>query len=328
TVFYFDQKGYNPISTYNRTTRKWFDVKKEIKPDIVFFTVPYPFAKDEYYITNYLDSLTCYVPYAFMATSNYELRFNQLLHNLAWKLFYETPVHKKLAEQYARNNGKNVVVTGFPGFDMIINENYSPRDNWKIKEKSIKRIIWSPHHLMKEGLKTSNFLDYYQLMLDIANRYRGKIQIAFKPHVMIKQKLYSYPEWGKKRTDEYYNKWRDLENGQLEETDYVDLFLTSDALINDSQSFITEYLCTGKPELFMISNEEVIKGWNECGERALSVLYQCRNKKELYSFINSVVLGERDPLKTERTRFLEDVLPPNDMTASENIYKEILDAIH
>lgn len=325
----FKEKGYEPIRSYNKEASKWIDVKTEINPDIIFFTLPYRLTRNEYFITNYLDSITCYVPYAFMATNDYELRFNQFFHNVVWKSFYETTLHKKLAVQYADNAGINVVVTGYPGFDMLMDEAYLPEDRWKIKDRSFKRIIWAPHHLMREGLKTSNFLNYNQIMLDIASKYRDKIQVAFKPHIMIKQKLYHYPEWGKKRTDDYYNTWRNLANGQLEEVDYIDLFLTSDACINDSQSFITEYLCTGKPELFMISNDGVMKGWNEHGVRAISALYISRSVNDVYNFIDKVVLGEDDPLRDIRKTFIEEViLPPNKKTASENIYQEILNLIY
>jgi len=325
----FLSKSYNVIRTFNEVTKEWLDVKKDVKPDIVFFTNPHGgVTMKEYYINSYLDYLTCYVPYAIMVPSTYEGQFNQVFHNVIWKSFYETTIHKRIAKKYAYNKGRNVTVTGYPGCDVFLNKEYKPKDCWKIKDESIKRIIWAPHHFMKEERKTSNFLEYHQIMIDIAKKYSRKIQIAFKPHPIIKPKLYSYPEWGKERTDKYFKEWELLDNGQLEEGDYVDLFLTSDALILDCGSFISEYIFTGKPALFMISNDEVMKGFNEYGEKAINVLYQSRKIEDVHSFIDKVVLEEKDPMKNLRTKFLEEILmPPNNMSASENIYYSILNEL-
>ncbi|MEA2016527.1 MAG: CDP-glycerol--glycerophosphate glycerophosphotransferase, partial [Actinomycetota bacterium] len=89
----FERKGYKPIRAYNSTTGKWLDVKNEMKPDIIFFTNPHYLTKKEYYISHYLNSLTCYVPYAFMTPNTYDYQFNQFFHNTVWKAFYETPIH-------------------------------------------------------------------------------------------------------------------------------------------------------------------------------------------------------------------------------------------
>jgi len=62
---FFKKKGYRTVSTYNKKSKLWIDVKKTINPDIVFFTNPHHITKSEYYINNYLDRLTCYVPYSF-----------------------------------------------------------------------------------------------------------------------------------------------------------------------------------------------------------------------------------------------------------------------
>lgn len=317
----FSEKGYKVVKTYNEVTKEWMEVRKEINPDIVFFTNPHNLTGSKYYITSYLDKLTCYVPYAFMAADRYREQVDQLFHNILWKAFYETTIHKKIAEQYATIKGTNVIVSGYPSSDIFFNKEYDPVDVWKIKDRKIKRIIWAPHHLMKELSQPSTFLKYYGLMLEIAKQYEDKIQIALKPHPVVKYKLYTYPEWGKERTDRYFEQWKQLNNGQLVEGFYDDLFLTSDALIHDCGSFITEYIYTKKPSLFMISNNEVMKGWNEYGEKALKVLYHGYSENDIYNFIDNIVIKNDDLMKDRRLNFLAEVLtPPNGETASKNIY--------
>ena len=314
----FKKKGYNVIKTYDNETGEYLDVKKSFSPDIVFYTSPYQALQDyRYYIKQFSNTLTCYVPYAIM-TVYFDFICDLDFHNLVWKFFVETPLHKEIALKQ-KNRGENIVVTGYPGFDQLLIKKKQNDTVWKNKNPVLKRIIWAPHHSMTELNKVSNFLEYHDFFLELAVSYKDKLQIAFKPHHLLRIKLEeSY--WGKERTDTYYNKWADLENGQLENGDYTDLFLTSDALIHDCGSFMAEYLITGKPSLFMIRDESIMEYWTTFGEKAIAAHYQSRNKNQLREFIESVVLNENDPMRTERDTFVKNILlQKNGLTASENI---------
>lgn len=316
----FKKKGYNVIKTYNNETGEYLDIKKTFSPDIIFYTNPYKGLQDaRYYINQFLETLTCYVPYAVM-TTNYESFYNLDFHNLVWRIFSETPIHKEIALQKQINKGQNNIVTGYPGFDDLTINKMPNAKVWENRNPSLKKIIWAPHHSMNELNKVSNFLEYCDFFLELASMYKDKIQIAFKPHPLLRVKLEKDPNWGKEKTDLYYNEWENLENGQFENSEYVDLFLTSDALIHDCGSFMSEYLITGKPSLFMIRNESVMKEWSAFGEKAVSMHYQSRNKKQLMDFIDEVVLNEKDWMKEERNTFVQNTLiQNNELTASKQI---------
>lgn len=324
--------GYNVKRTYNEETKKWLDVKNEVKPDIVFFTNPHKLTKDEYYITNYLDCLTCYVPYAFVVIHLLQDHYNQSFHNFLWKAFYETEMHKKFAVKYAFNKGKNVIVTGYPGIDKLIDSKYIPKDIWKIKDRKLKRIIWAPHHTIdddKSNLSYSNFIRYHQFMIDLAEKYYGKIQIAFKPHPILFEKLVQHEDWGKEKTEAYYLQWGNMKNGQLEVSSYDDLFLTSDAMIHDSASFMVEYLYTGKPVAFTVRDINIEDRFNDFGKMVYKHLYKLNNESDIIDFIERVVFQEQDSMKNERLAFLQRVLlPPGGQSASKNIFNEILKATY
>lgn len=320
TYLFFSKKGYDVLYSYDFTTGHFLDVRHELKPDIIFYTSPYRgLIDDRYYITQFPDILTCYVPYAFMSVK-YSWTYDLEFHNLLWTFFVESSLHKKEAEKHQCIHGQNMYISGFPGCDIFLN-NYQPKyDVWKIEDRNIKRIIWAPHHLLHEGQKGSNFLDYYAVMLEIANLFRDKIQIAFKPHPLLKLKLKKEKDWGEERTEFYYKQWQNLPNGQLEEGVYVDLFLTSDALIHDCGSFITEYLYTQKPSLFMFSKDADRKAQNEYGRKALDVHYISYNRKDLLNFINNVVIDNNDYMKGKRLKFLKEIAyPPNGKLAAQNI---------
>lgn len=315
----FKSKGYNVIKTFNKETGEYLDIKSTFSPDIVFFTNPHEGLQDyRYYINQFSKTLTCYVPYG-VSSINYELDHILGFHNLVWKIFTETSIHKEIAVQKQRNKGRNRVVTGFPGFDPLLTT-ATPKEVWKNKNPTLKRIIWTPHHLMHELNKGSNFLEYHDFFLELATTYKDKIQITFNPHPLLRIKLEKDPNWGKEKTDIYFNKWANLENGQYGNGSYTDLFLTSDALIHDSISFMSEYLITGKPSLFMIRNESIMEYWSIYGEKALAVHYQSRNQKQVIDFIENVVLNENDSMKAERDNFVQStLLQKNKLTASQNI---------
>jgi hypothetical protein len=323
----FKIKGYNVIKTLNEETSEWLDVKKEIRPDIVFFTNPHNITKKEYYINNFLHVLTCYVPYAFVVIHSIEMHYNQNFHYFLWKHFVETKYHKEFANIYLLEHSKNVIISGYPSLDKVFRKDYKPKNVWKdYKKGNAKKIIWAPHHTISgqgEGLDYSSFMEYHEYFIVLLKR-RDDIQIAFKPHPMLKVKLYKNKEWGNEKTDSYYNIWNKLPNGQLEEGEYTDLFQLSDAMIMDSASFIVEYLYFDKPLCFTMRNDAVKDRFNSFGKIVFNYLYTAKDNNEIDFFIDNVVIGEKDILKSKRNHFLiNDILPKNGKTASENIYNEL-----
>ncbi len=299
---YFKEKDYTVINSYSKESNTWLDVKKEIKPDIVFFSVPYNYTKTEYCINNFLDTLTCYVPYSFQVSSLTKTQYDMDFHNFLWKAFYETNIHKKIALNNSRNIGKNVEVVGYPNIDRFFFQ-AEVIDQWKIKDKGIKRIVWSPHHTIEgfgAGLNYSNFLKMADFMLDFAKKNVNRIQIAFKPHPLLKSRLYRHSDWGKEKTENYYKQWSMLPNGFFSNSDYIDLFLTSDGLINDSGSFLAEYFFSGKPQIFVAHDKNIVERFNDFGKYIFQKVYVGYQLTEIEKFINEIIIGGQDYMRKIR----------------------------
>jgi CDP-glycerol glycerophosphotransferase (TagB/SpsB family) len=147
-------------------------------------------------------------------------------------------------------------------------------------------------------------------MLEIAEKYKDDVQFAFKPHPVLKFKLINI--WGKEKTEAYYKKWEELENAQLEQGYYMDLFKTSDALIHDCASFTAEYLYTGKPVLFMVRDPQVLSHWNPFGRKCFDMHYHAENTEQIEEFIKNVVLQGQDSMQEEREKFCREYLYPAD----------------
>lgn len=322
----FQSKGYNVIKTYSSETNRWLDINIAIKPDIVFFLAPHPITKKEYRIDNFTKTLTCYIPYTFQTTYNYESMYNRPFHNMVWKAYYQTNIHKQIAVRHADNRGRNVVVTGYPGIDGFLEAKGTP-SQYNKSNKTKKSIIWAPHHTIEgEGLNLnfSNFLRYHEFMIELANEYREKVYITFKPHPILRPKLNKKEIWGVERTDKYYNFWKDSDFCNLNEGNYEQLFIESDAMMHDCDSFMGEYLSLDKPVLYTRKDDFVEDRQNEFGKSAMKMHYQAKNEKEIIYFIDKVVIEGEDTLKNLRYDWIKtNLIPQNSKSASLNIFNDL-----
>lgn len=319
---YVKKKGYEYYNTQDYlNVHIW-----EYKPDIVFYQKPYDEAI--HYSFNYrrhLNSLFCNVNYApHMLIEKWAI--NQPLYNYLWQYYFE---NESVAEEHRKikKNKKCITVTGVPCFDCLIKDKSEYPTPWKNQNKEKKKIIWAPHHTIPEmntsGIAYSTFVDYCDYMLELAKKYKETTQWAFKPHPILKNKLYFI--WGKDKTDCYYNEWASLENSQLETGEYIGLFKHSDAIIHDCSAFTVECHFTHNPILYLVrDNDEHIKNLTIYGRKAFDLHYKGYNKEDIEKFIVHVLNGE-DKIKSERERFYNEyLLPPNGKTACENIIDAIL----
>ena len=304
------------------------NVLKELSPDILFYPQPYDgqFIR-QYEHHNFRYRLLCYYPYAFWMSAN-DWSYNMPLHNYAWKLFYSTDLHRKDAQIFAYNEGRNVEVVGYPNADNFLLKEHI--DVWKPQSKCKKRIIWAPHFtIFADGYVTqSNFLWMADFMLELTNRYADKIQFVFKPHPRLLTELYKHENWGKDKTTLYYTEWKTRENTQLEEGEFIDLFMTSDAMIHDSGSFCVEYHYSGNPVMYIADNfEQQLTDKGEFGKQAMRQHYIGKCEEDIFNFIENVVLKGDDPMKQGREDFYNQyLLPPNGKSVAENTMDVLLKA--
>ena len=326
TEMFVREQGYEYIVPFNEKRGRWEDVKKTLHPDIVFFSSPYKDHLPQYYIYHFKDTLTCYIPYGFCSVKAYKNNYDLIFHNLVGLYLMETEWHLEAAARTARNGGYNLFRTGYPATEVFLRKDYVAKNVWKPQRTPKNKIIWAPHHPVDDPDGVATFLQYYDFMLKMAEKYKDRIQIAFKPHQLLKFKLVYI--WGQERTDAYYAHWDELENGQLEESSYVDLFLTSDAMIHDSGSFTTEYLFIRKPVMYLVGKDKIERRFNTFGMEAFRCHYQGENEDQIEHFIVDTVINGSDPKQTDRSAFYDRWLAPKEgLMPSQKIMKTIEDFI-
>ena len=89
------------------------DIRKTIDPDILFYAQQYDgilTPKHEY--RNFLDRLLCLVPYGIGPSFTYWF-YDTPFHNLAWRLYYPSPIEMEDARLLAFNKARNARMSGY-----------------------------------------------------------------------------------------------------------------------------------------------------------------------------------------------------------------------
>ncbi len=298
----------------------------KFKPDIVFYQKPYSdcFQNLKLYFQNY-KTLFAYVPYSFH-NSIEGWAYSSPYLKKCWQIYYENELLAKQYGELVKPKHPNSYATGLPMMDELLVPKENVPDQWKKHAPGKKRIIYAPHHSInpENWWQSSTFLDMGEAMLELAEKYSGKVQWAFKPHPLLRGKLNKI--WGKQRTDDYYRRWSEAEWSQFESGKYLGLFKHSDAMIHDCGSFIMEYLYTGNPVMYMMKNDKLDSTWNDGYKQALSMHYHGWTVEDIENFIRNVIDGH-DPMSSDRETFIaENMTPPNGVSASQNIIDCILSA--
>lgn len=324
---------YEPYLTddYIFSYEKWV----EAKGDIYLYTNPwmgsYPMEMKVNNMT--LSSITYYVPYGFLLMKGEQHQFNQISHNLFSCIFCETKKHLELYGEYCDIGNSHVRFSGYPKMDYYYQER-----SWEINQikrlwKGIDdnhskiRIIYSPHWNFEGGYAT--FLSNGMKILEYAEKHPDTTSWIYKPHPLLEAELISKGYMSQKDYSSYVDRWKNATNAKIYlQGDYGDIFATSDAIINDSVSFIAEYMYTHKPMLLL---QNGYADYNAFGIECVNCIYTCKgdNIDGIIDFINNIKTG-RDTMKIKREKFWKthlDYYSANGTLASDYIVTQISDVI-
>lgn len=295
----------------------WNDLKKQFSPDFVFVAHPYDYLIP-FSVKDLRDVLVCYIPYGYSNMAEPRVYAGNKIKYF-YRYYLESAYIQQEARKYMKNNADNTRVSGLPMADWI-------KGSTESRETDRKCIIWAPHWTIRNHtggvLDVSTFLTVADDMLKIARKYESKITMVFKPHPLLKRKLYADVEWGQERTEAYFKAWEEGVNTSMEEGNYADLFARSDAMIHDSGSFIQEYLLTNKPCLYMVRSDGSAM-FNKSTKQALDCYQKGYNAVDVDNFVQSVLNGE-DPLADKREAFLKSYLLPKGQSPVKNIIQDLL----
>jgi len=311
-----------------------YDISKD-KPDMVFISNPYESVTTEQFwpetIAKY--SKLVYLPYytgMIISDESIQVHCCMPVAKCAWRIIAQSQKVKEMHKKYAPKHGENVIVTGLPKWDDIINlmqETVTVHMSWEKKLKGKKVFLWNSHFSVGTG--DSTLLDYGKAILELFSN-RDDIALIWRPHPMTETifKLY-YPQ--------YASLWRDMKdtveisNNMIFDTNfsYNMAFQCSDALISDFSSIIVQYMLVEKPILWL-KKPLASQGGSDLNTSEYLIRFDCSELAatidEIFGFVERVVQGI-DLKKEERLKIMHEDLPCADGHVGERVCDLLLDEL-
>lgn len=323
---YFESRGYETYSAVDKSGNVVKQVS-DLNPDMVYFSCPYPETSQEFYSKIFKSYLSFYIPYFYMIYSwdGDDKFYNTSFHNSMMRTYlpHKTSYNKAINISCADN--RQWFLSGYPSCERLYSKASNKRA-WNSGSDNKIKLIWAPHHSIYEDMlpNLGSFLFVADFLKEIAVKYKDRIYLSFKPHPLLKAKLDDHPEWGTDKTNEYYNFWNKSGFSQLDEGEYLDLFIQSDAMLHDSSSFLAEYLFVEKPVMYIDFKNNFNGQFNDFGIKAYQSCLIAKNITDIESFIDGLLFGSNQITKNH-AEFLENEIYPfyKDKLPSERIIEDI-----
>ena len=314
-----DKYGDRVIGGFDKRTDSYLELGDNYK--IIGFANPYNSLVHYNHGSDYfLDKnvLTIYSSYGFGALAFWDEVIKLDFYNYLWKAFIDTEDNLTHLKEKEVIKGKNGLVTGYIKMDALANVKPSNRTR--------KRILICPHHTVfgDSTLNISNFLRYSEFFVELPKKY-NEIDFVFRPHPLLFTNIIKHNIWTKSEVDDYINRLLASKNIVYDtQGDYFQSFVDSDAMIHDCGSFIGEYLYTKKPCCYMIRDkEETYNTLLPFGKKCMDQYYLAKEENDIISFIDDVVLNNKDKKKESREKFVENELMVNYPNASKFVISEL-----
>lgn len=306
----------NVLDGYDEKSKEFLDLSDQF--DIIYLACPYNSMVNKVHGVKYLSTrnvLPVYISYGCMPDKYGCNEIIPLLEiSLFWKVFADNKISYKDYKKYELLRGKNVSCTGYAKMDSLSKAKEEPHEK--------KTIILAPHHTINNpGLPLSNFLSYYDFLLELPAKYPD-IHFVFRPHPLLFVNMVNEKVWTKEQVEEYKEKLKNLGVTYSFGGNYFDVFVNSDAIIHDCSSFVVEYLYTDKPCCF-VAKSNYKKIFSRLGNSCLKHYYKAFNKDDILHFIDEVVVKGNDSLKEKRIAFAEKNIRLNYPDVSKIIFEDI-----
>lgn len=294
------------INGYNHETKQWLDIRI-LKPDYVFFQQPYdvmrPYTYKSSQVMRY--AKVCYVNY-YALSANYflfkECMPNDFLRSISL-FFAQNPLEEEYIKKLISEVKKcrvRVKMTGFPRFDKLERYRMKCSNNWNLPRKAgTKRILWTPRWTTSEN--ACNFFDYKDKLLSYI-ALNQDVDFIFRPHPQAFLEWAATGELSADKAKEYKGQYEQLRNAKIDQQkEYLTTFYSSDILVTDISSIITEYFLTGNPIIYCHKTDL----FNNFSRKLSEGFYWVHNWDELKSTLNMLRTGD-DPLYEKRQRIIKE----------------------
>jgi hypothetical protein len=298
---------------------------EEVDADVIFYQQPWGMKDWPRRMAG--RALGAYLHYGFMIMANHGMHYNiGTFHPYLWRYFAQTEEHRLLHLAHDPAAYERIVVTGYPKLDVFLEPEGPARERaaetWAGPDPQAKRIIFAPHHsLGRDNLQMSTFRWTGQRLLDLARSEPG-LQWVYKPHPTLKHSVVKNGVMTRSQYQEYERAWSALPNATVYDSGgYFDIFRSSDAMVTDCGSFLAEYLPTGKPLIWLVSEHSI--GLNRIGERLEPGLYRADDLPSFDRAFDHVIRAGHDPLEEVRASKVPLLFPGGQQPSSAAVVEHL-----
>lgn len=290
--------------------------------DLIFYCTPYDSLLLPYLrLQNQKKALGFYSLYGY-PLEEYKVWYDLTFHNLLYRYYLSYSQELEVYKRLSRTKGANGLVSGAPIYDHLMQ--HQDRDQ---EESDLPLFIIAPHHSIEPwGYALSTFLSYSSVFLGLIEKYHSRARFVFKPHPMLKNKLYHHPQWGVEKTDAYYNYWKTIPNCNICQDDYIHLFHQATALIHDCSAFTVEFQMLAKPALFLRRKGVLPSKLNNPARVAFGLHDMADSPEDLFTFVEKIIQPNfQDKKRQERISFVKEYVqsPKEGQWASDIILEDI-----
>ena len=315
---FYRQRGYRV--EYGYKDGRYLEIAS-FRPDIFFYLqlAEVPGVDDPMIVSKY--ALTCYCPYSFQLT-DYQKGYLPRFHRLLFRYYVMHELTRDLFEGYAKGNSKNCVVVGYPKLDVYVKEAAPDADKYW-RDPSKVRVIYAPHHSIKDVFLFSTFQYNYQFILDLARMMSDRTTWIFKPHPMLKGAILRAGMMTEEEIDAYFRSWSEIGH-VYDQGDYFDIFKSSDLMITDCASFLAEYLPSGHPLIRLINERSC--PLDKLGQRFSDCYYNVHDEHELKRVFDELIVEGNDYLGAHRKEMAATLIDYR-QTAAEKVLGDLMASI-
>lgn len=310
------KEGINVINAYDNGV---ILDPSSLYADYIVIQRPYDDHVPKEYSMNYLCkvALLIYISYSGHMTNG--IHFN-IEYDSMDRYFYMFFADCKESMDYVENRTKSRVFhkyqkifnIGFPRFDLIHNR----------KSNEIKTFLWMPRWSLIKEQGLSHFYDYIFVLLDYFKK-NPNLNLIIRPHPLMFRNFVKTGYKTQEEIDKIIDTINNIENIKLDSnSDYLDTFDMSDALISDGSSLLLEYFFTKKPVIIC----EVGEDFTESSQKIISTFYDINDEKQLISNINDLVNGDDEKKKLRDEMY--ELLCPGEKKAGAKIAGRIILCTH
>lgn len=321
TYQYFVDHGYKAINAL-LDDGSWFDLK-QFKPDYLFHSRPYNHFMPKCYTSDSIVryALICNVMYgACLANNDRMVCINKTYFKNVYSYYAFDESEKEYFNALYRKGLKYRIQRCFPfgatGLEQLLESKSRIIKNISFR----KTILWTPRWSTDNYVGGSNFFNYVDTILQLANN-NPYILFIIRPHPLMFSNFLKTGEMTEEEVTEFKLYCHNSGNVVLDESkSYSDTFWNSDLLISDFSGIVPEYFITGKPIIYCHSNVDF--EYTETINHLIHCCYEAFDSKDIERYVHELI-NQEDTMLQKRVEFIDTVFS-NVQHNSANILESLV----